>query len=115
MLTPMTTTPPPAETPDWFNRDNAARYLGVSHMTIWRAVRDGLLPKHTIGGRTTRYSRAELDAYARGQTRTALTPAAVTATLDAVRARIPTGRPLITVTAVHDILDTVARDLGGTP
>lgn len=107
----MNDTPPPVE-PQWFNRDDAARYLGVSHMTIWRAVRDGHLTKHTLRGRSTRYSRTDLDAYARRDTirHDHDDREAAIAALEKVRAAIPRGRPLISVTAVLEIIDSVTRD-----
>lgn len=103
----MTDTPPAR----WADRDAACEYLGVTGMTLWRYVRDGILTRHTIGG-IARYDLNEVDAVLRGDTTTRAQ--AVAEALDKVRAALPigTGRPLINIVQVHQVLDQVAAELG---
>ena len=56
---------PPAEV-EWLNTAGAARYLGMKAKTLaeWRERGEGPAA-HRVGRRAIRYSRRELDAYAR--------------------------------------------------
>lgn len=54
----------PTETPEFFNTEAAARYLGLSRYTLaaWRKTDAG--PPYCRFGYAVRYRRADLDAWA---------------------------------------------------
>jgi DNA-binding transcriptional MerR regulator len=94
--------------PRWVDVDAAAKYLDVHPRTLLRYAAQGLVTRGGIGG-TTRYDLNELDAILRGDQTTPEKAAADA--LDTVRARIPTGRPLIPVASVLEILDAVTAEI----
>lgn len=48
-------------TPGWFSYKDAARYTGLSEVSLWRLVRAGSLRPARLN-RTVRFCRDELDA-----------------------------------------------------
>ena len=46
--------------PGWFSYKDAARYTGLSEVSLWRLVRQGLLHPARLN-RSVRFSREELD------------------------------------------------------
>ena len=62
---PQAAVAPGVET-EWLDTARAARYLGIKPKTLqeWRAAGEGP-PAHRLGKRAIRYSRAELEAFAR--------------------------------------------------
>lgn len=101
----MTDTPAPR----WASRKVACKYSGVSDATFYRYVNAGIFIRHDIGHGL--YDLDQIDEAIRSRA-SPRKPDAVRAALDTVRARIPTSRPLISVTAVHEILDEVAKEAG---
>ena len=61
-LLPMTT--PPSRPDEWLTTEQAARYLGISVVTLlrWEAKDERLKARRTPGGHR-RFSRTGLDAY----------------------------------------------------
>jgi excisionase family DNA binding protein len=54
---------------DWMTLDDVKGYLGCSHTTVYKLVRQGELPRwHKIGG-MTRWSRQEIDRHIMDKTR----------------------------------------------
>ena len=69
------TPPPQPATEAWLTMREAAGYLGLSVKTLeeWRAQGTGPAA-HKVGSRAIRYSRADLEAYARRSTTEKETP-----------------------------------------
>ena len=54
-------------------RVEAAEMIGVSVPTLWRLVKDGLIP-HVMIGKRARYRREDIENYLAGQVSTDWTP-----------------------------------------
>lgn len=93
------------QTPRWASSYELGKYLKLHQKTINRLTRSGELVAYKLGT-NLRYDLNEVDAGIRG------TPAILTPTevLDKIRTAIPTGKPLIPVAAVLEILDTIAAE-----